>query len=191
MNASPTGAAAKTASKTASDSCASRRDGFCRTVEPRVVDGDRGAARKVLRGCEIGLRVASAALRGNEGDCSERAVTRDERHAHRRTQPELLEYVLQLWSLGGCLSQQLLGDLREQLGLPRANDVGHAVRGVWVGRILLRELVGPANLLRIDVRDGQALDRPVRGDHVDRAPVGEAGNGKPGEVRECRLVVER
>ncbi len=37
----------------------------------------------------------------------------------------------------------------------------------------------------------QAFDRSVGIQHVDRAPVGGMRNGKPGDARECRLVVER
>ena len=41
------------------------------------------------------------------------------------------------------------------------------------------------------MRDGEAFDRPFVSDHVDRAPVGEVGDGQLCEIGERHLVVER
>jgi len=40
------------------------------------------------------------------------------------------------------------------------------------------------------MRNGEAFDRPFVSDHVDRAPVGEVGDGQLREVGERQFVVE-
>jgi hypothetical protein len=69
--------------------------------------------------------------------------------------------------------------------------VRHAVRGVGIGRVLLRKLVRQPDLVGVDVCDREAAERPVRFEHVDRTPVREVGHGQVGDVREGSLVFER
>ena len=159
--------------------------------EQRVVDRDRGVTREIQCGRELGLSVSTPALREDEGDRAESPISRDERHAQGRLEAELLQDLAQFRPGGDRIGDQLLRDLAEELRLERADDIRYAVGGVRVGGILLGQLVRPSHLVRIDVRNGQALDRAVPRDHVDCAPVGEPGHRESGHVRQGRLVVER
>ena len=53
------------------------------------------------------------------------------------------------------------------------------------------EFPRPRDLLGIDVRDGEPLERAVLVDESIDAPVGEARDGEVGDARERLLVVER
>ncbi len=156
-----------------------------------VVDGDRSAPCQVLGRPELGLLVAPAALGRDERDRPERAVPGHERNAHRRLQSELLEDVVELRCLRGRLEQQLGWNVREQLRLSRTNDVRDSVLRLRVRGIPLGQVVRPANLLGVDVRDREPFDRPILCNHVDRAPVCELRHRERREVRERGLVVER
>ena len=145
--------------------------------EQRVVDRDRGVTREIQCGRELSLTVTTPALREDEGDRAESPISRDERHAQRGLEAEHLQDLAQFRPGGDRIGDQLLRDLAEELRLERADDIRYAVGGVRVGGILLGQLVRPSHLVRIDVRNGQALDRAVPRDHVDCAPVGEPGHG--------------
>lgn len=164
---------------------------LCVAIKLRIVDRDRRAPREVLRHFEVRLVVAAAALRRNECDRSENSVASDERNAHRRLQPELFENLRKFGHLGRRRLEQLVGNLGEELRPARADDVGDAVRSIRIGRIPLPQLVRPAHLLGVHVRHGQPAERTVLLDHVDRAPVGEAGDRERRDVGQRRLVVQR
>ena len=95
------------------------------------------------------------------------------------------------WSSPIAWSQQLLRDRREELGLAGTQHLRHSRGGVRVGRVAVLELVGPAHFLGILVRHRESLDLARRPDHVDRAPVGEAGDAELRDLRQRVVVVER
>src|SRR5205823_1131857 len=82
-------------------------------------------------------------------------------------------------------------DLGEELGSVRPDHVRDAIRGVWVGWILLGELPRESYLLGIDVGHGEATDRAVVLQHVDCTPVRELPDGERRDVGERPFVLER
>ena len=76
-------------------------------------------------------------------------------------------------------------------GSPVRSTCGHAGRRIGVGRVALLQLVGPADLVGVLVRDREPLDLPVGADDVDRAPVGEARDAELRDLAERVVVVER
>ena len=117
--------------------------------------------REVDRRLELSLAVTASALCQDERDRAECPVSGDERYAERRLQAELLEDVVQLGLVDGRFAKQLVGDLAEELRLSRSDDIGDAVGSVRLGRILLRQLVRPAHLVRLGVGERQPLERAV------------------------------
>ena len=115
-------------------------------------------AREIQCSRKLSLAVPAPALREDEGDRAEGPVSRDERHAQRRLETELLQDLVQFRPLGDRFADQVLGNLAEELRLERADDICYAVRGIRVRRILLGQLLRPPDLVRIDMRDGQALE---------------------------------
>ena len=160
-------------------------------IEACVVDGDRRSVGKVERACDVGLGVPAARLGRHERDRAQRPAARDKRHHHRRAKAELSNRLEQLRLICEQLDEHRVRDLGIELGLPRANRLRDTLRRIGVGSQPICQLVRPADLLRVDVRRGEALDRSIFGDHVDRAPVGEGRNDEPGHVRKRRFVFER
>ena len=161
------------------------------TEETCVVDGDRGAARELDRQCEVGFRVRRVRLGRDQRQRAQRPAPRNQRHADGRLQPELVDDPPQLLVVADRLVQQLLREFGEEFGLPGAQHVRHSRRRVRVGRVAVLQLVGPAHLVRVLVRDREPLDLAVRADHVDRAPVGKARDAQLRDLPEGVVVVER
>ena len=111
-------------------------------------------------------------LRGDQRQRAERAAARVQRDADRGAQTQLVDDPAQLLVVADQLLEQLLGQIREELGLAGPDHLGDPVRVVRVRRIALLQLVGPQDLLGVVVCDGEPLDLAVGHDHVDRAPVG-------------------
>src|SRR5688500_5131062 len=93
------------------------------------------------------------------------------------------------------LVERMLGDERVvDLGDERGLSVDQSAVQVWNEPALaypLRDVVQQRLLLRIGMRDAQALDRAVPVEDVDGAEVGERRHGELGEVGERRVIVER
>ncbi len=89
--------------------------------------------------------------------------------------------------------QQLVGDVRHQLDAPGPQHVGHAVLRVRIGRVALLEGLRGRQLRGVLVRDGQASDRAVGPQAVDRTPIGEARNDELRQTlrRGVRLSAEQ
>ena len=87
-------------------------------------------------------------------------------------------------------SEAVLRDVGKQL---RATGAQHARPWMPTGgvRRIAAHLARQVGLHGIRVRDGNAPDRPVDLEDVDRAPVGEIRDGQGGERRERGLEVER
>ena len=161
------------------------------SVEAGVVDGHRGAASELERAREIGLRVPAAGLGRDEGDRADRPAARNQRHGHRRAEAELADRLEQVRLVRERLDEHLVGDLGIELRLLRPDHVRHALRRVGIRRRhRCGQLLGKPNLGRVGVRGGEPLNRPVVGDHVDRAPVGERRDDELRDVRQRHLVVE-
>src|SRR6266550_3119736 len=91
-----------------------------------------------------------------------------------------------------CASDEhLLRNLRIELRLARPKHVVDSGQRVRIWRISLAELVCPANLVRVDMRDGELLGLPVFTDNVDRSPIGEIRYYQFCELGERSLVIER
>ena len=88
------------------------------------------------------------------------------------------------------LGQQGLGDLRDELGPPRAGDLRRAVGVVRVHRMAALQLPRQRFLRRHHVRDRDPAHLALLAEHVDHAPVAELRHRQPGEVAQRRLVVE-
>src|SRR5688572_32681678 len=93
------------------------------------------------------------------------------------------------------LIERMLGDERVvDLGDERGLSVDQSAVQMWNESALaypLRDVVQQRLLLRIGVRDAQALDRAVPVQDVHRAEVGERWHGELGQVGERRVIVER
>ena len=105
-----------------------------------------------------------------------------QRHADVRAQAELANQpqVLVVVRVGG---QQRLGDVRHQLRLPRADDVGQAVRRVRAGGPAVLDLLHQPDLFGIRVLHGQPPQLAVFREHVHGAPVRQHGHGQVGHGR--------
>jgi len=97
----------------------------------------------------------------------------------------------QLLVVADRVVQELLGNLRKELGQAGADHVADAVRGVGLGWVALLKLLGPAHLPGILVRDHQPLDLAVLAEHVDRTPVREGRNRELHQARERLLELQR
>jgi hypothetical protein len=115
----------------------------------------------------------------------------DERDGDRGAEAELPDDLEQAFVTLRSLDEELVRELRDELGRHRPDDVRHAHWLVGVGWVLLPQSLGPCDAIGVLVRDGEPLDRAVRPDHVHGAPGRHLGDGEPCELRKCRLVVER
>ena len=87
------------------------------------------------------LRVPATRLREEERDRPEHALAHEQRHDHRRDEPELANRLEQLGSVRERFDEELVRDLEQKLRLPRADHVRHALQRVRVDRQTLCELV--------------------------------------------------
>ncbi len=107
---------------------APRADGVLgRAVEASVVDGDRGAARHVLRQLEIRAPIAAPRRGRGEGEHPEHLPARHERHRQPGLRPELAEEPHVLVVLARR-SKDIVGQLGHEERLPGAEDRGRRVR---------------------------------------------------------------
>ena len=160
-------------------------------VETRVVHGRGGPPRELRGEVEVELGVARRGVVPDEGERAERPAARDERNGDGGAQPELADDLEQALVTLRSLDEELVGDLRDELGRHRSDDVRHAHRLVGVGRVLLSQPLGPSDAIGVLVRDREPLDRAVRPEHVHGAPGRHLGDGEARELSEGRLVVER
>src|SRR6476646_3948488 len=91
----------------------------------------------------------------------------------------------------GPRHEHLIRDLRVDLGLTRADDVPRSRRSLVVRRIPLIQLLGPFDLLFIDVRNDYLPDLSVRSDEINTAPVRKLAYGQARHRLERPLVIER
>src|SRR5439155_22000179 len=92
-----------------------------RAVEARVVDGHRHASPELLREGEVLVVVAAPALTPDERERAEHPAARAQRHDQRGAEPDLARPPDVLVVAARPL-EQLLRDLRVQLGLPGPDD---------------------------------------------------------------------
>ena len=93
--------------------------------------------------------------------------------------------------VAGHLGQQLVGDLRDQLGQAAAQHVGHPAAGVEGHRIPAPQPAGQLHLVRVGMDDSETLQRAVGIEHVHRAPVRDLRDREAGHRAQRGLVVER
>ena len=166
------------------------RHALLRRVQARVLHRGGGAQREVLDEAEVVLVEAAAALGRDQRDHAERLVAEPHRHGHGRAHAQLADQPQVLLVPRGALDQ-LLRDLRVELGRPAAQDRRHAGRSVRVGRVAAPQVVRHLDLARVDVGDRDLVRLAVLVDHLDAAPVGEPGDDHARHALERLLVVER
>ena len=135
-------------------------------------------------------RRSDGPIRGDEGHHAECALLDAQRHAHVGARGQLVDDPPPL-VVGHRVGDRRLGDLGHPLGHSGPEHPGNAVGSVRIGRIALVEHLGQLHLGRIDVSDREPLDRPLVAQHVDRAPVGESGNGELCHLLQSRAVVDQ
>ena len=96
------------------------------------------------------------------------------------------------WSVIACEPPQgVLVDVGDQFRAAGANDFRRACP---LAKAEAEAIVDPSRFLqlgRIGVGDGHAVDRAVRLGHVHGAPIGEAGDGHPGDPPQRALVIDQ
>src|SRR5215210_5480739 len=88
-------------------------------------------------------------------------------------------------------NQHLVGDPAIELRFAAAQHPGYSLRRVRVRWISATQLAPPGALCRVLAGHSKQVDRTVFLEHVDRAPVGEAGHRQARQARQRRLVIER
>jgi hypothetical protein len=164
-----------------------RRRGVLAGEQAGVVERDPRPPADLLGELELTRGVLAAGLGPDERHRAERAAARGERHDHHRVHLQLADELDLLLVERGGLEQRAVDDGVE-LGSAGADDRGRAGRGVRIRRVALLQLVRPADLLRIDVGDG---DRVAVVGELHRAPVRERGNGEAGDLLERLNRVQR
>ena len=157
--------------------------------EPRVVDGERGAARQLGREGEVLLAVHPSGLGREQRDRPQRPSARDERHRDQRARLDV-DVRGQALRVGRVARELRRGQVRDELRLGVADDAGDADVGVGIEGMPFEDgadaLGLPAGVLH-----GEPLDRPVRTALVDDAPVRDGWDGEPGDVAQGRVDVQR
>ncbi len=92
--------------------------------------------------------------------------------------------------VGGAVLEERRGDLRHQLGLPRADRPRRAGRSLRVARTISQGSPHEVGGRAVDVRDADVVHLPVL-EQVDAAPVREARNRQADEIVERLREVER
>ena len=152
-------------------------------VQPRVVDRRGGVPRQLLREGGVLFSVHPAGLGRDERDRADHLAAGGERHGHVGLRRERArDFELVVVEAEGC--ERALVDLRHEHGL------GPARRDRDRREHRLLQLAGERELERVGVLEREPLEPSVEED-VDRAPVGDPRHGKPRDVGERLLVVER
>ena len=157
---------------------------------PGILDGGTCPRRKVLGDRQVAWPEDPTALGTGERDRAEHAPGRHHRRGHPGTHLQTLDE-REVVVVARRRREHRLVDLREQHRLARPGDGVRADGRVGIERISVTELLDEAHPFRIAVSDRDRRERAVRLEHVDGAPVGQAGNDDLRDLAQRRTAVER
>ena len=158
-------------------------------VQSRVDDGDRRPVGQILGQLQVGLPEAPPRFRRGERHRTERTAIGDERDDHRRAHVEGSGELEPLRVLDPLL-ERLVGDVLQELGATGPDDRPDAGVCRLVGWIPPPVLPGHRHFLRIHVGHRHGFDAAVGLDHLHAAPVGQAWDREPGDLRQGPSHVE-
>ena len=157
--------------------------------QPRVVEGERRAARDLARQLGVGVVVVRRAPEAHEAQHADRPSASDQRHRQRGRVPGA-RHQLQVLVVDGEGAQALGPDLVLQVRAARARRDGDGVRAAGVERIARARGVQHLQRARIG-RVGGGLAELAVVDEVDDAQLGHVGHGHPDDLAQHRLGLGR
>ncbi len=159
-------------------------------IEPGVVHGDAGPPRHFVEHGHVVVRERVVDAAADERDHAERVPAGRQRRQQHRTRSQFVQHP-QVLRIARAARQHFVADVRVERGHAGAQDIVDARRRRRIHGIARLEHARQLDLLRIDVRRDDALDRVVGLLDVDRAPVGDARNREVRQVAQRLLVIER
>ena len=167
------------------------RDQHALAVHARVLDRHAGAPPELLGELEIHLVEPPAGVAGRaQRDRADDPLAGDERDDQRRQRADAPQRG-ELGEVARGRAQQRVVDARVELRPPGRHHVGRAHGQLALARVPAdHEPVADAPAL-LDVGGGHALQPAALVGQVDRAPVGQLGDRRPGDLLQRDLGVQR
>ena len=154
-----------------------------------VVDGECSAPGELHRELEVMLAIPPSGFRGDYRDRTESLIERGKRdddsrpEAQLATQPEVLV-------IDGARDEQLVRNIRVELGFAGPNHLRNAGSGIGVGWVTPAQLMRPPDFVRVHMRYSELFRLTVLVYDADSAPVGKVRDDQLCDFRKRLFIVK-
>ena len=155
-----------------------------------ILDGGTGPCREVDCERDMSRLERATAFRGGESDRAQHPPGDRHRGAHPRVKLQSPEQLPVPVVAGGGCDRRLVDD-RDDHGLARAGDRVRSDVGVRVGRIPGAKLLHETDPVRVAMGQRERDQLTLGIQHVDGAPICDAGDDQIGDLPQRRRAVER